>query len=65
MKHGDTDDTHLEGKLAQVLRETKDLSKLKHYLTMQSNILYASFAIHQASLTTYSLHTSGLSCVNT
>ncbi len=54
IKHGDTDATRLTSKLAQVLRETEALYELKHStLPCDQAAFYPSFAIHQASLTTY------------
>ena len=49
VKHGDTDDTRLGAKIAQVLRETEALYNLKHSTLPSDQVLfYPSLAIHQA-----------------
>jgi hypothetical protein len=63
VKHGDTDDTRLGAKIAQVLRETEALYNLKPTtLPSDQGMFYPSLAIHQASITTY---TDLRACVNT
>ena len=54
VKHGDTEVTRLNSKFAQVLRETEALYKLKPTtLPCDQGVFYPTFAIHQASITTY------------
>jgi hypothetical protein len=54
VKHGDTDNTRFGAKIAQVLRETEDLYRLKpSTLPSDQVVFHPSLAIHQASLTTY------------
>ena len=54
VKHGDTKVIRLNSKFAQVLRETEALYKLKSTtLPCDQGVFYPTFAIHQASITTY------------